>query len=387
MVRQGVGVAVAVVVLAGCGGGGGRSDEEKVVETVKQFRSGAKSHDEGKLCRELLHPNTLRVVKRLAQADAPPGGKAATCEETYRKRGPREKALEGRGPKPSEVTIRGDVAFLPDPDGGTRPLVRRAGDTWKLDFTADPELGWRARASFACVHWQQGLQRLPLPTASRRGIIALMDAQAELAASFMRELDANSARGDATAPARDLEDALESLQGRFKQVASGLRRGGSLETLTNRAAKASSNEFRNLLLAVSEAKLSCGRIPASAPDGAGFRRKAAAVCEPIHASFQRLPDPSSSRSAAIRFLRRGSALERRASSGLADLKPPADLDGVYRETLSTLNGLGATLRAESAAVRRGDVRAAEHAVGRLQTLDFRKSAGFSRLGVPACAAL
>jgi hypothetical protein len=33
------------------------------------------------------------------------------------------------------------------------------------------------------------------------------------------------------------------------------------------------------------------------------------------------------------------------------------------------------------------VRAAGRAVGRLQTLDFRKSAGFSRLGLPACAAL
>jgi hypothetical protein len=359
MVRRGVGVAAAVVVLAGCGGGS--SDEEKVVDAVKEFKGAALGHDGGKLCRDLLHPNTVRVVERLARADAPPGGEAATCEETYRERRPREQALEGRPPKPSEVTIKGDVAYLPDPDGGKRSLVRRAGDAWKLDFTADPELRWTARASFACVHWQQALQRLPLPTASRQGVIAALDAQADVAARFGRELDVDAA--------------------------AGLRRGGSLETVTNRAARASSAELRNLLLAARAAKLTCGRNPGGAPDGAEFRRKATAICEPIHQSFERLPDPGSSPRAAIRFLRRGSALERRASTRLADLKPPPDLDRIHRETLSTLNGLGATLRAESAAVERGDVRGAERAVGRLQTLDFRKTAGFYRLGVPACAAL
>jgi hypothetical protein len=384
MVRQGVGVLVAVVVLAGCGGS---SDEEKVVEAVKEFKSAAVGHDGGKLCRELLHPNTVRVVERLARADVPPGVEAKTCEETYRKERPREDALNGRPPKPSEVTIKGDVAYLPDPDGGKRPLVRRAGDAWKLDFTADPELRWTARASFACVHWQQGLQRLPLPTASRQGIVAVMEAQADLAARFGRELDANAARGGATGPARDLEGVLGRMQRQFEAAAAGLRRGDSLETLTNRAAKASSGQFRELVVAIKDAKLTCGRIPAAAPDGAEFRRKAGAICEPIQASFERLPDPGSSPKAAIRFLRRGSALVRRASSRLADVKPPADLDRIYRETLSTLNGLGATLRAESAAVQRGDVRGADHAVGRLQTLDVRKTTGFARLGVPACAAL
>jgi hypothetical protein len=385
MVRRGVGVAAAVVVLAGCGGGS--SDEEKVVDAVKEFKGAALGHDGGKLCRDLLHPNTVRVVERLARADAPPGGEAATCEETYRERRPREQALEGRPPKPSEVTIKGDVAYLPDPDGGKRSLVRRAGDAWKLDFTADPELRWTARASFACVHWQQALQRLPLPTASRQGVIAALDAQADVAARFGRELDVDAARGAATAPARDLEAALDRLHVQYVDAAAGLRRGGSLETVTNRAARASSAELRNLLLAARAAKLTCGRNPGGAPDGAEFRRKATAICEPIHQSFERLPDPGSSPRAAIRFLRRGSALERRASTRLADLKPPPDLDRIHRETLSTLNGLGAMLRAESAAVERGDVRGAERAVGRLQTLDFRKIAGFYRLGVPACAAL
>jgi hypothetical protein len=386
MVRRGVGVAIAVVVLAGCGGGGS-SDEEKVVEAVKQFKSAAIGHEGGKLCRELLHPNTVRVVERLARADAPPGGQAATCEETYRTGRPREQALEGRPPKPSEVTIKGDVAYLPDPDGGKRPLARRAGDDWKLDFTADPELRWTARASFACVHWQQTLQRLPLPTASRQGVITSLHAQADASATFLRELDAEAARGAATAPARDLEAALDRIHSQYQEAAAGLRRGGSLESVTNRAAKASSAEFGNLLLAARAAKLTCGRNPGGAPDGAEFRRKATAVCEPIRKSFVRLPDPGSSPRAAIRFLRRGSALERRASSRLADLKPPPDLARIYSETLSTLNGLGATLRAESAAIQRDDVRGAGHAVGRLQTLDFRKSAGFLRLGVPACAAL
>ena len=50
-------------------------------------------------------------------------------------------------------------------------------------------------------------------------------------------------------------------------------------------------------------------------------------------------------------------------------------------------GVGVALRAESVAVRRGDVRGAERAVGRLQTLDFRKSVGFERLGPGSCDAL
>lgn len=386
MVRQGVGVLVAVVVLAGCGGGGS-SDEEQVVETVKEFKTAALGHDGRKLCRELLHPNTVRVVERLARADAPPGGEAPTCQETYKALRPRERALEGRPPKASEVTIKGDIAYLPDPDGGKRPLVRRAGDVWKLDFTVDPELRWTARASFACVHWQQALQRVPLPSASRQGIITFLRAEADVTARFKRELNVPAVRGAAIAPARDMDAALARIRSQYEDAAADLRRGGSLETLTTRAAEASNVEFRNLVLAGRAAKLSCGRDPTVAPDGAEFRRKATAVCKPVVQSIQRLPDSGSSAREAIRFLRRGSALERRASSRLADLKPPPDLDRIYRETLSTLNGLSATLRAESTAVAHRDVRGAEHAVGRLQTLDFRKSVGFSRLGLPACAAL
>ena len=92
--------------------------------------------------------------------------------------------------------------------------------------------------------------------------------------------------------------------------------------------------------------------------------------------------------AATRFLRRAGALERQASRGLARLTPPSDLDRVYRETLATLNGLGATLRAEGAAVARGDLAGARRAVVRLGPLDYRKSAsGSSRLGLPACPRL
>jgi hypothetical protein len=66
---------------------------------------------------------------------------------------------------------------------------------------------------------------------------------------------------------------------------------------------------------------------------------------------------------------------------------PLDLDRVYRETLSTLAGLSSTLRAESAAVARRDVAGARRAVVRLGTLDYRKTAGFNRLGLQGCTQL
>jgi hypothetical protein len=385
MVRRGVGVAIAVVVLAGCGGGS--SDEEKVVDAVKQFKSAALGHDGRKLCRELLHPNTVRVVERLARADAAPGGAALTCEETYRARRTREQALEGRPPKASEVTIKGDVAYLPDPDGGKRPLVRRAGDAWKLDFTADPELRWTARASFACGRWQAARRAIPLPSASREGIIAHLHAEAEAIANFVSVLNADAAPGEEKEPAQRLAGSLERLNQELERAAAALRRGASLDATTTKLGKTARTDGVNIFRAAGAASMECGRIPAAAADGADFRRKANAVCAPISKRIEGLGDPGSSARAAVRFLRRAGALERRASRGLAALKPPSDLDRVYRETLATLNSLGATLRTESVAVGRGDLAGARRAVTRLGLLDYRKSDGFSRLGLASCAKL
>jgi hypothetical protein len=228
---------------------------------------------------------------------------------------------------------------------------------------------------------------MPLPTASREGIIAQLRAEADALASFRSAIDADAGHGEEQGAVREFTASLNRLTAGLEGAAASLRRGRSLETSTDKARKVLNEEGARLVRLIDVARLDCGRIPAYAPDGAEFRRKATAVCEPIQKSINGLGDPGSSPRAAIRFLRRASVLERRASSRLADLKPPPDLDRIHRETLSTLNGLGATLRAESTAVARGDVRGAEHAVGRLQTLDFRKSAGFSRLGLPACAAL
>ena len=76
-----------------------------------------------------------------------------------------------------------------------------------------------------------------------------------------------------------------------------------------------------------------------------------------------------------------------ASSRLARLTPPSDLDRIYRDTLASLNGLGGALRRESDAVARHDLAGVRRAVARFQPLDFRKSAGFARLGLPACGQL
>ena len=75
------------------------------------------------------------------------------------------------------------------------------------------------------------------------------------------------------------------------------------------------------------------------------------------------------------------------SRRLAALEPPADLDRVYRDTLSSLTSLGTVLRAEGAAIARGDAAGARRAVARLPTVDYRKSVGFIRLGLPSCSAL
>ena len=314
MVRQGVGVLVAVVVLAGCGGGGS-SDEEQVVETVKRFKSAALGNDGRKLCRELLHPNTVRVVERLARADAPPGGDAETCEETYHADRPRERALEGRPPKASEVTIKGDIAYLPDPDGGKRPLMRRAGDAWKLDFTGRPgaaldgpgELRVRALAAgapaAAAAHRQPaGHHRVPACPGRRLGEVR---ARARPAGCARRGHSAGAGHGGGT--------GSPAVPARGSGGGPPPRR--SLEAVTNRARTASSANFRDLVLGAREAKLSCGRNPSVAPDGAEFRRKATAVCEPIHKSINGLGDPGSSPRAAIRFLRRASVLDAARAAG------------------------------------------------------------------------
>jgi hypothetical protein len=48
---------------------------------------------------------------------------------------------------------------------------------------------------------------------------------------------------------------------------------------------------------------------------------------------------------------------------------------------------GAALRREGDAVARHDLAGVRRAVARFQPLDYRKSAGFARLGLPACGQL
>jgi hypothetical protein len=205
--------------------------------------------------------------------------------------------------------------------------------------------------------------------------------------TFRRELDAAAARGDSKAPAADLAGALTRVAANFESVAAALRRGGSLDAATEKTNKDSPKQVVVIFRAAKAARVRCGRIPAFASDGASFRRQATAVCAPVVTDITSLDDPGDSIAAATRYLRRASALERRARRDLARLRPPADLDRVYRETLSTLSGLGGTLRAEGAAIARRDPAGVRRALARLGPLDYRKFTGFRRLGLPACAGL
>ena len=370
---------MAVAVLAGCGS----SDKDHVVAALKEFKSAVERHDAEKLCREILHRNTVRVAERMARADAAPGGPRPSCERLYRTS---KDTIDDRDPTADDVTIEGDLAYLPD-GLDKRPIARRDGETRKVDLTADPASHWVSQASLACVRWQHTLQAMPLPSASRQGIIDHMRRTAGATTTFRRELDAAAARGDSKAPAVDLAGALTRVAANLESVAAALRRGRSLDAATEKTNKESDELVVVIFRAAKAAGVRCGRIPAVAPDGASFRRQATAACDPVVTDITSLDDPGDSIAAATRYLRRASALLRRTNRDLRRLKPPADLDRVYRETLSTLAGLGATLRAEGAAIARNDAAGARRAVARLGPLDFRKGVGFDRLGLPACKQL
>jgi len=382
MVRQGVGVAVAVVVLAGCDS----SDEEKVAALAKQLETAAQRHDGKKLCREVFHPNTIRAAERLARADAAPGRPPPSCEQLYGSSKAATAPFEGSDATADDVTIKGDLAYLLD-GANKQPFARRDGDTWKVDITANPEGDWVIHASFACVRWQDTLQALPLPSASRQGIIDRLHREAVALDTFRRELDADAAVAEARTPARDLSASLDRLQRHIAGMAAALGLGRSLEATAQEADKTLGEESAEIMRAVHAAGVRCGRIPAIATDGAAFRREANALCAPAVEDLSSQADPGKSVAAATRYLRRGSALLRRTRRALGRLKPPADLDRVYRETLSTLAGLGATLGAEGAAIAREDAAGAQRAAARLWTLDFRKVVGFNRLGLPSCRQL
>jgi hypothetical protein len=382
MVRHGVGVVVAVVVLAGCGS----SDEEKVVALAKQLNSATERHDGKKLCREVFHPNTVRVAARMARVGAAPGGPRPSCDQVYRTSKARTETSQGRDATADDVTIRGDLAYLSE-GRNKHPFARRDGDTWKVDLTADPELRWVMDATFACARWQDTLEAMPLASASRQGIIAHQRAQAAAIATFRRELDAEAAVGEAKTPAADLAASLDRMGAKFEGVAAALRRGRSLDATLEKADKDIRDELAEIFRAANAAGVRCGRMPAVAADGAAFRRNGNALCEPVVRDLSSLDDPGDSIAAAMRYLRRGEALLRRTNRDLGRLKPPADLDRVYRDTLSTLAGLGATLRAERAAIARRDLAGTRRAAARLGPLDYRKRVGFGRLGLTACAQL
>ena len=400
MVRHGVGVVGLVVALAGCGG----SDEEKVASLAKQLSTATKKHDGAKMCHELLHPNTVHAIEQMARAEAIPGGPQPSCEQKYRTSQASSETIDDKDPTADDVTIKGDVAYLSAGMNRKRPFARRDGGTWKIDFTADPEIRWAMRASLACAHWQQTLHTEPLPPASREGIIASLHAEplppanregiiaevhAEAAAitTFRRELKAQAATGEEKTPALDLAASLTRMHAELESAAAALQRGRSFDATLNRTGRAARGEAVEILRAANAANLQCGRIPSVARDGAAFRSKANAMCEPVVKEITGMREPGASIAKVVRYLRRASALERGVSRQLATLEPPADLDRTYRDTLSTLNGLGATLRAEAAAIAGGDLAGTRRAVARLPTLDYRKSVGFVRLGLSRCTSL
>jgi hypothetical protein len=383
---RGLGVALAVVVLAGCGGG--RSDEEKVAALAQQLQTASEHRDGRKLCRELLHPNSVRAYDRLARAESPPGTPPLTCERRLSRGGIGQAAGAGRVAKPDEVTIKGDVAYVPSgAPGAKRPFARRVDGAWKFDLTVDPVLRWALRASFACERWQDAVQGSPLPAANRAGVIKHLQASGDGVDDFLRAIDVDAATGEEKEPAHQIEGALLRLTLRIHAAGVALAQGVSFEALRRKQGRAILAAEASVLRALRGASVQCGRIPSQAPDGAEFRRKATAVCTPLTATLQDLGEPGSSARSVMRFLRRGGALERRARTRLARLEPPSDLDRVYRDTLATLDDLGATLRRESAAVARRDLAGLRRVVARFGPLDYRKSAGFARLGVPACGGL
>jgi hypothetical protein len=382
MVRQGVGVAVLVVALSGCGS----SDRDKVVAALKQLGSAAKRRDGAKLCSEVLHANTVRAVERLDAAYMPPGSGPPSCARRMSGASGNPRDVPLRDLTADDVTINGDVAYASD-DSERVPFARRVGNGWKVDFTAQPTFAWRVRTSLACVHWQDRLQALPLPPANRAGIIDQLRSAGAAATAFHEQIGAIDAPQDVQTAAGYLEDALARLDARLEAMAAALGRGRSLDDIWKHSAPAIARASSDVMRAANAADIGCGRLPNVAPDGAQFRRQADARCAPAVAAIKRIGDPGDSLVAIRRALNRAASAMRRAKRDLAGLTPPADLDRVYRATLTTLARLGATLRLEGSAAVRRDRGAAQRAAAHLGPLNFRKVTGFLRLGLPTCAEL
>ncbi len=370
-----------VVALAGCGS----SDGDKVAAAIKQLDSAVQRGDGEQLCSEVLHPNTVRAFERLGEAEAPPGTRPS-CARTFRGGSGRPEDLDREEPTADNVSIKGDVAYAED-QGRRVPIARRVGGEWKIDLTAVPTFAWRLHASYACVRWQDSLQALPLPSASRSGIIANLTGQAAAWTTFREELDAAAAPDAAWPAAADLEAALERVDAKLEEVTRALDRGRSLNDTIEKAAGDIRDGSVATIRAAGAAGLRCGRIPASAPDGAQFRRQATEICAPAGKKLSSIATRGRSFVAIGRSLRRASATMRRVRRDLARLEPPADLGGIYRDTLSALAALSAGIRTESDALVRRDFAAAGRALARVGPIDFRKGAGFARLGLPTCAVI
>jgi hypothetical protein len=248
MVRHGVGVVAVVVALAGCGS----SDEDKVIAALEDLNSATRLHDAERLCGEVLHPNTVRAIERMLRADAAPGEPRPSCERKYSASMLRPPDLASVDPKADDVTIKADVAYFEYEDG-EQPIARRDGDTWKIDVTGDPTTAWRMHASSACVRWQDTLQAMSLPSASRRGIIDHLRGQAVALTTFRRELDADAAPGEAKTPAGDLAASLDRMGADFEGVAAALRRGRSLDAALEKAGKEVRDEVAEIFRAANAA--------------------------------------------------------------------------------------------------------------------------------------
>jgi hypothetical protein len=116
-----------------------------------------------------------------------------------------------------------------------------------------------------------------------------------------------------------------------------------------------------------------------------FHTKVSAICRARKMATDRIPAPKAPGDVE-HFLTRGLALERPALRRLAAIKPPADLDGRYRQTVDVLRRELALIAGGDREIRRGadPIRIFGNLRPRLAPLRAQEEANWKALKLPDC---
>lgn len=371
-------LAVLATALAATGCGGGDGVEQEVKDDLNGFLSDRTAEDAAALCRGMT-PESRRLVETIAKGrHGPDAGCADAVDE-------RITAGSSGGVAPTvddaDVEVDGDVARVSEPGDDEELTLRKVEGDWLVDFASAPRgIGYSTRVSAACTENTVRPQRLPLPAATRPGIAAVLEREADGFARLRRLLEGLGPPPDRDEEHERLVAGLRSSEADLRRAVRGVRGVAPPLATVNRALRPIGRRTRVLLDEQRALGIACYGLVETRAGAGDYRRAAERICGRALRRMTRLDrERSEGARSTDELVRQGLRVGRETSAALKRLDPPPGLETLHRRSADAL--LAAYARLPDLA------RDFDRAEEKFDLVTLRAALGFARIGLFRCAQL